>query len=489
MRLRFAPSPTGALHVGSARIAIVNYLIALHYQADMILRIEDTDQERSTKESLDNILQTLQWLGISFQEGPYFQSQRTSLYQDYVARLLRENKAYRCFCSVQDMETMKEKQIACHEAPGYDGRCSTLSNDTVQEYLSEGKPYVVRLRVPKEPIVFEDLIKGSVVFDGTLIPDFVIVRQDGSPTYQLAVVVDDYEMGITHVVRGEDHVSNTPKQIALYQSLELPIPAFAHIPLIIGSDRSKLSKRHGDTSIQAYREKGYLPQALVNYFALLGSSHDSQQEILSLQQIAHNFSFEHLSKSPSMFDINKLTWMNHLYIQQLSTDQYRKDLQPFLKNIPLDCSTIEKIATLSQMQLKTLQSIQEVCEPFHTFYVDWSDKHVQKLIHKPCLISLLQQFMQVLKESTLFSIASLESKFDPLFQAQNVKKRDAIQIVRLAVTGKLISPPLFDTLYLLGQQKSIERMNQFLQEVSCQRQESLMENETKNIDGKVFSSG
>jgi glutamyl-tRNA synthetase len=475
MRLRFAPSPTGALHVGSARVALVNYLIALHYHADLVLRIEDTDFERSTKESLSSIIESLQWLGISFQEGPYFQSQRIPIYQSYIQRLLKENKAYRCFCSSEEIEAMREEQAALHKPPGYDGRCKELSEEKIQRFLSENKPYVVRLKVPSKAIHFQDVVKGTVVFDGTLIPDFVIARQDGSPTYQLAVVVDDFEMGITHVVRGEDHVSNTPKQIALYQALGLSLPTFAHIPLIIGNDRSKLSKRHGDTSIQAYREKGYLPQALVNYFALLGSSHDSQQEILSLQQLAQNFSFENLSKSPSMFDLPKLTWMNHCYIQQLSTDDFVEELQPFVMNIPLTSSTIKRIASLSQAQMKTLQSIEDVCEPFYEYHVEWANKATQKLIRKPGVIDFLQRFYQLLQGAETFSVSFLEETFDSLFLTQNVKKRDAIQIVRLAAMGKLISPPLFDTLYLLGQQKSIERMNLFLQEVLCQRQESLME--------------
>jgi glutamyl-tRNA synthetase len=475
MRLRFAPSPTGALHVGSARVALVNYLIALHYHADLVLRIEDTDFERSTKESLNSILESLQWLGISFQEGPYFQSQRIPIYQSYIQRLLKENKAYRCFCSSEEIEAMRVEQAALHKPPGYDGRCKELPERQIQRFLSENKPYVVRLKVPSKAIHFQDEVKGTVVFDGALIPDFVIARQDGSPTYQLAVVVDDFEMGITHVVRGEDHVSNTPKQIALYQALGLSLPTFAHIPLIIGNDRSKLSKRHGDTSIQAYREKGYLPQALVNYFALLGSSHDSQQEILSLQQLAQSFSFENLSKSPSMFDLPKLTWMNHCYIQQLSTDDFVEELQPFVMNIPLTSSTIKRIASLSQAQMKTLQSIEDVCEPFYEYHVEWANKATQKLIRKPGVIDFLQRFYQLLQGAETFSVSFLEETFDSLFLTQNVKKRDAIQIVRLAAMGKLISPPLFDTLYLLGQQKSIERMNLFLQEVLCQRQESLME--------------
>jgi glutamyl-tRNA synthetase len=475
MRLRFAPSPTGALHVGSARVALVNYLIALHYHADLILRIEDTDFERSTKESLNSILESLQWLGITFQEGPYFQSRRIPVYKTVIQRLLQEKKAYRCFCSSEEIEAMRVEQAALHKPPGYDGRCKELSETQIHQFLSEGKPYVVRLRVPSKSILFQDLIKGNVVFDGALISDFVIARQDGSPTYQLAVVVDDFEMGITHVVRGEDHVSNTPKQIALYQALGLSLPTFAHIPLIIGNDRSKLSKRHGDTSIQAYREKGYLPQALVNYFALLGSSHDSQQEILSLEQLAQDFSFEHLSKSPSTFDLPKLTWMNHWYIQQLPTEDFVEKLQPFVASIPLTSLTIKKIASLSQAQMKTLQSIEDVCEPFYKYHVDWSNKAIQKLIKKPELIDFLQHYYQLLLDAETFSISFLEETFDSLFRSKSLKKRDAIQIVRLAAMGKLISPPLFDTLYLLGHQESIERMNLFLQEVPCQRQESLME--------------
>jgi glutamyl-tRNA synthetase len=471
MKLRFAPSPTGALHVGSARVAILNFLFAKHYHANLVLRIEDTDLERSTNESVQDILQTLHWLGIYFQEGPYYQSQRTDLYQKYIQILLDKNQAYRCFCSSQDLEEMRNKQIERHEPPGYDGTCSHLAVDTVQKYLSEGKPFVVRLRVPNRMLEFQDLIKGTVSFDGSLIPDFVIARQDGSPTYQLAVVVDDYEMGITHVIRGEDHVSNTPKQIAIYQALDLPLPQFAHIPLIIGQDRSKLSKRHGDTSINAYREKGYLSDALVNYFALLGNSHDPNQEIQSLQEMIDQTSFENLSKSPSMFDLNKLTWMNHCYIQNLPQEAFLQIVEPFTNSIALPESTIQEIAALSQTQMKTLQSIQDICEPFVQYKIDWSEKNTQKLLKKSELIGFLEQFLKSIQNLEEYSISQLEEKFDNLLAKWEIKKRDAVQIIRFAVTGKLISPPLFDTLFLIGQRESIERMNQFLQEVVCQRQE------------------
>jgi glutamyl-tRNA synthetase len=475
MKLRFAPSPTGALHVGSARVAILNYLFAQHYKADLILRIEDTDIERSTDESVQDILQTLQWLGVSFQEGPYYQSQRINLYQKYIQILLERNQAYRCFCSSQDLEDMRQKKIERHEPPGYDGTCNHLPQETVQKYISEGKPYVVRLRVPNRILEFQDLIKGTVSFDGSLIPDFVIARQDGSPTYQLAVVVDDYEMGITHVIRGEDHVSNTPKQIAIYLALDIPLPQFAHIPLIIGQDRSKLSKRHGDTSINAYREKGYLPGALVNYFALLGNSHDPNHEIQNIQEMIKQSSFESLSRSPSMFDLNKLTWMNHWYIQNLPQETFLQMLEPFTNIIPLPGSTIQKIALLSQSQMKTLQSIQDICIPFVQYQIDWSEKNAQKLLKKSELIFFLEQYLEYLQELKEFSISQLEDGFENLITKWAIKKRDAIQIIRFAVTGKLISPPLFDTLYLIGPQKSIERMNQFLQEVSCQRQEIRIE--------------
>ncbi len=471
MKFRFAPSPTGSIHVGSARVAILNFLFAQHYHADLVLRIEDTDMERSTNESVQDILQTLQWLGISFQEGPYYQSQRTYLYQKYIQVLLDRNQAYRCFCSSQDLEDMRQKQIERHEPTGYDGTCSHLPEEIVQKYMSDEKPYVVRLRVPNRILEFQDLIKGTVAFDGSLIPDFVIARQDGSPTYQLAVVVDDYEMGITHVIRGEDHVSNTPKQIAIYQALDLPLPQFAHIPLMIGQDRSKLSKRHGDTSINAYREKGYLSSALLNYFALLGNSHHPNQEIQNIQDVIEQSCFENLSRSPSMFDLNKLTWMNHWYIQNLPQEIFLHMVEPFTDAIPLPGSTVQKIALLSQSQMKTLQSIQDICIPFVQYQIDWSEKNVQKLLKKSGLILFLEQYLESLQKLEEYSISQLEEEFENLLTNWDIKKRDAIQIIRFAVTGKLISPPLFDTLFLVGQQESIERMNQFIQEVSCQRQE------------------
>ncbi|MCK5849117.1 MAG: glutamate--tRNA ligase [Caldisericia bacterium] len=468
MRLRFAPSPTGSLHVGSARTAIMNQLVSVANNGTLILRIEDTDVSRSTEESTNAILSTLKWLGVSYGEGPFFQSSREKLYSKYIKKLISEGKAYCCFCTQEELEEMRTKQLHKHISTGYDGRCSKLSQEEVAEKISQNLPYVVRLKIPPEKLMFNDLIKGIVEFDGKLLHDIIILRSNGSPTYNLAVVVDDHEMNISHVIRGEDHVSNTPKQIAIYNALGLEAPIFAHIPLIIGADRSKLSKRHCDTAIEDYQKKGFLPEALVNYFSLLGYSHDANNEIMTLENIAKTFSFSSISKSPSMFDLKKLTWMNNQYIRMLSDKELYDKAKSFCKDIPLEEKKIKKILLLSKDQLKVLSDIKEICAPFCSYKIDWDQKKVVKLLKKERILDFLKEFIEKLEILQDFSLNSLEILFDTQLGLDSIKKRDAAQIIRFASTGKLISPPLFDTLYLLGQQEIIIRMNQFLQEVPCQ---------------------
>jgi len=330
IRVRFAPSPTGPLHIGGARSALFNYLLARRNKGKFILRIEDTDLERSSRESERNILDSLKWLGIDWDEGPdvggpygpYRQTERLEKYREFAERLLQAGQAYYCYCTEEEIEARRQEFISRGELPRYNGRCSNLTEEERQEFIKQGRKPAVRFRVPHDQeIVINDLVRGQVTFESNGIGDFVIVKSDGIPTYNFAVVVDDYLMKISHVIRAEEHLSNTPRQVLLYRALGLPEPQFAHISLILGEDRSKMSKRHGATSVIQYQELGYLPEALVNFLALLGWSPEGEEEILSKEDLIMKFSLDRVAKNPAVFDQEKLYWLNGMYIRQSSMER------------------------------------------------------------------------------------------------------------------------------------------------------------------------
>ncbi|MDY2905408.1 MAG: glutamate--tRNA ligase, partial [Caecibacter massiliensis] len=339
VRVRFAPSPTGPFHIGGARSALFNYLEAKHTGGTFVVRIEDTDQKRSTRESEENIKEALRWLGINWDEGidvggpdgPYRQMERLDIYKKYTDKLLAEGKAYYCFCTPEELEAEKEAQLAKGETPVYSGKCSHLSPEQVQQYLKEGRSYVIRVKTPKnETLEFDDLVRGHVAFDSNKVGDFVIVKSDGIPVYNYCVVMDDALMHITHVIRAEEHLSNTPRQLVLYKALGFPVPTFAHVSLILGKDKKKMSKRHGATSVQQYRDLGYLPQAIDNFLALLGWTPDSDQEIFSMEELCQQFSLDRVAKNPAVFDIEKLNWINFHYMKELDEDQLLEICLPHL---------------------------------------------------------------------------------------------------------------------------------------------------------------
>ena len=330
---RFAPSPTGWLHLGNARTAIFNFLFAKHNNGKLILRIEDTDKERSKKQYEEALLEDLEWLGIKWDEGPYRQSERGAIYKKYIQELLNKGKAYLCFCSQEEIEREREKARKEGKPYRYSGKCRNLTPEQIKKYLEEGRPYVIRFKVPEnKEVVFNDLIKGEVKFNTKDLGDFVIVRSDGSPVYNFVVVIDDALMGITHVIRGEDHLSNTPKQILIYEALGFKIPQFAHLPIILGEDRSKLSKRHGAVSVRQYRKEGYISQALFNYLTLLGWYPKDGREILSLEELIKEFDIEDIHNAPAIFNKEKLYWMNGVYIREvLSLEELYHTLINYLK--------------------------------------------------------------------------------------------------------------------------------------------------------------
>lgn len=462
LKVRFAPSPTGSLHIGSARTAIINYLFSKANSGTFVLRIEDTDILRSTEESKAEILNILKWLGVEWNEGPYFQSQRIEVYKKYINKLLETNKAYKCFCTSDELEKIRKEFEMKGKIPRYDGRCRNLTNSEIKMFEEQKKQYVVRLKMPEGDIKFTDIIKGEITFKSEFLDDIIIARSDGTPTYNFAVSVDDALMEISCVIRGEDHVSNTPKQIAIYNALGFEVPQFAHIPLILGPDRTKLSKRHCDTAIEDYKEKGYLPSAIFNYLALLGYSHDTKDEIISKEDLIKNFDISKISKSPSQFDINKLTWINSQYIQNSDKDILWKLCKDYLKNIHIEEEKLKKIFLLSIPQLKVLSDIKKAVEIFITYEEPSSNPQVIKLLYLPNIKEFLKKYFYAISNLQKFNKEELENLFNEIKAKFDIKNRDAIQIIRFASTGRSVSPPIFDTLELIGKDESIRRIQIFL---------------------------
>ncbi|MCE5223414.1 glutamate--tRNA ligase [bacterium] len=453
IKVRFAPSPTGSLHLGSLRTAIVNFLFARKMQASFVLRIEDTDQQRSTEESTRVILDNLQWMGITFDEGPFFQTRRITFHQEYARSLVQNHQAYHCFCP--------QNESADETFPPKDP-CRELSAQAVEANLRQHMPYVVRLRIPDMPIVFHDLVKGEVSFQGGLLEDFVIVRSDGTPTYNFAVVADDHDMGITHVIRGEDHLSNTPKQIALYKAFSWAIPDFAHIPLILGPDKTKLSKRHCDTAIEDYKEKGFLAETLFNYLALLGYTHDPANPILSKEDLIQNFSWDKVSRSASQFDLQRLYWMNKQHLDRLSEEEYLKKASSWIPDLPFTEEKKNRIAVLSRNQVKVWSDLPAVFSIFLTYSLPSAEAGLL-LSGNSAVFPFLSQVKNELAQSD-FSLDSIQKVIEQAIKQLTLKKRDAMQWLRTAVTGSTVSPSLYETIQLLGREETIHRLGIFLEQ-------------------------
>jgi len=380
VRVRFAPSPTGYLHIGNARTALFNYLFARKNNGKFILRIEDTDIERSMKEYENYLIEDLYWIGIEWDEGPdvggkygpYRQSERIDIYREYANKLLKEEKVYKCYCSKEELEERNKKALEEGRSPGYDNRCRNLTKKEIENYEKEGRKPVFRFKVPEKTIKVNDLIRGEVNFEGATISDFVIMKSDFTPSFNFAVVIDDYLMEITHVIRGEDHLSNTPKHILIFEAIGANLPQFAHMSMTLGPDRTRLSKRHGATSVRAYRQEGFLSEAFFNYLALLGWGTTESQEIFSKGQLIKEFSLERCNKSSAIFDINKLLWMNGIYIRKTPLTKLTQLSIPFLKEKkiiekelgPEEISYLEKVISLEQERIKTLKEVPDLIDFF-----------------------------------------------------------------------------------------------------------------------------
>ncbi|MBM4274518.1 MAG: glutamate--tRNA ligase [Deltaproteobacteria bacterium] len=463
-RTRFSPSPTGSLHLGGAHTALFNWLIARRHQGVFILRIEDTDKERSQERFVEEILDSLTWLGLPWDEGPYRQSERLHVYNEYIEKLLERDGAYYCDCPPGDLEARRQEALARGEKPKYDGRCR-------ERGLKKGPDTAVRFKTPLTGVTFwHDLIKGHIAFDNRELDDLVLARADGIPTYNFAVVVDDITMAVTHVIRGDDHVPNTPRQLLIYQALEAPPPRFAHMPLMLGKDRAKLSKRHGALSILTYREMGFLPPALNNYLARLGWSH-GDQEIFTMEELIQYFSLEHVTKSAGIFDEEKLLWLNSHYIKETPLPELARLLVPFLARIGIETPDPQYLARVTGTLNTRSKTLVDMAERALFYFRDPSvyDEKAAKKFLTPEAAPLLEEISRRLEALPEATEEALNLMFKELEAETGLKMGKLAQPVRVALTGKSESPGLFEIISILGKQvtrRRIRRAVEFIQEIS-----------------------
>ena len=475
VRVRFAPAPTGLLHIGNARTALFNFLFAKRHQGTFVLRIEDTDIERSTEPSIDRIIEDLKWLGISWDEGPdrdgsngpYRQSQRVSIYQEFANRLFQEGKSYKCFCSEERLEKLRKEQLSKGKMPRYDGRCRSLSEEEIAKMESSGLQSVLRFHVGGGPILFEDLIHEKMNFDSAGIGDFIIVRSDGMAAYNFACVLDDHLMAITHVIRGEDHLSNTPRQILLYQALSWQPPTFAHHPLILGPDRAPLSKRHGATAISQYREEGFLPEALQNYLVLLGWTPPSGEEILSLQKMVEDFSIQAVSRSAPIYNRKKLEWLNSFYIREKEEPQLSEILIPYLRKAGLRIDQMDRqwLNQISGVLKENLVILSQVEEYLGIFFDEkfFFEEGAKTILLDPRNRETLRSVLSILEDPSEITSDGQISLLTQLEKKTKRKGKDLYAPLRAAVTGKTKGPELVKTLPLLGKERIMKRLKMALE--------------------------
>ncbi len=496
VRTRFAPSPTGFFHIGSARTALFNYLFAKKNQGSFILRIEDTDKERSDPKFEKDIINSLKLLGIEWNEGPYRQSERKSIYAKYIEQLLEKSKAYRCFCTQEDLEVKKQEQMSRGLAPKYNGKCASLSSKEVNERLARGEKYIIRFKTPSKKISFDDLVRGKVEFDSDLIGDFSIAKDLNTPLYNFAVTVDDFDMKISHVIRGEDLLPNTPKQILIQEALDFSKIKYAHLPLILGPDRSKMSKRHGATSVKEYLEQGYLPEALINFLAFLGWNPGTEREIFSLVSLIKEFSIEKVQKSGAVFNIKKLDYLNGFYIRQKSLDKLAELCVPYLikqgliepvlksEQYPpayggtmisqdyiingkekITFNQLENIISLYQERLKKISEISELADFFFKDKLDY-DKDLLKWkdMADEEIKNVLDKLVDTLSEIKNWNKENIENSLKVGLPAEaSAKAGDRGKVLwplRAALSGKKASAGPFEIAEILGKEKTLKRLDE-----------------------------
>jgi glutamyl-tRNA synthetase len=473
-RVRFAPSPTGYLHVGGARTALFNWLYARRHGGTFILRIEDTDVQRSSTDMVTGILDGMRWLGLDWDEGPgvggprgpYFQSERLDRYREAAARLVREGHAYYCYCSAERLRLEREKAEQQGAAWQYDRLCLSLPPDRVAALEAAGTPRAIRFKVPATRTAFADAVHGRIEFDSASIEDFVLLRSDQYPTYHLSVVVDDVEMEISHVIRGDDHISNTPKHVLLFEALGAPTPVFAHVPLILGADKKRLSKRHGATSVSEYRRQGYLPEAMVNFLALLGWSPGDDRELMSVNELVEAFSLEGISGGNAVFNTEKLDWMNGQYIARLATDRLADLVVPYFREASLDVRVSDpwfhRLLDLLRPRAKRLTDFIDLARPFLSDTVEYEAEAIEKHLGVAGLGSHMEALAAALGATDPFDESHVEAAVRGTAAERGMKAGVLIHATRVAVTGRTASPGLFDVLTLLGRDRTVARLERLV---------------------------
>ncbi|WP_110955659.1 glutamate--tRNA ligase [Anaerosinus massiliensis] len=483
VRVRFAPSPTGPFHIGGARSALFNWLLAKKTGGKLILRIEDTDRARSTRESEENIKAALKWLGINWDEGidvggeygPYRQTERLALYKKFTDQLLAEGKAYYCYCSDEELEAERNALMEKNEMPIYQGHCRELTEEQKAKLIAEGRKPTIRFRTPaNQQVVFDDLVRGKMSFDSNGVGDFVIVKSDGIPVYNYAVVLDDALMKISHVIRAEEHLSNTPRQVVLYEALGLPVPTFGHISLILGKDRTKMSKRHGATSVDQYRRLGYLPEAIVNFLALLGWAPNSEQEIFSTEELIQEFSMDRVAKNPAVFDIDKLNWINAHYMKAANPDKIAFLAIPHLVEAGYisgeltaeEKDNLVKFVSVIQDHLSYVAQVVDYADLYYKDDVVIEDEETKVILldeEIPAVIALFKEKLNALEE---VNAANIKPILKAITKELKVGGKKVFMPIRVAMTGQMHGPDLVRLIEVLGRERVIDRIDKTMRSVT-----------------------
>ena len=464
IRTRFAPSPTGHLHIGNARTAIMNWIFARHSNGEFILRVEDTDRERSTAESEQSILGDLKWLGLDWDEGPdkggscgpYRQSERLDLYDHYLKELLSSGDVYPCYCTAEELEARREEQLAKGESPQYNGHCRHLSEAQIQAYKTEGRAFSYRFKAETENVTFRDLVRGEVTVPGEQIGDFIIARPDGMPMYNFGCVIDDHLMAISHVIRGDDHVSNTPRQVLIYRTLGWEPPIFAHIPMILGADRQRLSKRHGATSVDQYHEQGYLADALVNFLSLLSWSSETGDEVLSRERLIQEFDFKRITRSSAVFDIEKLNWMNGLYIRAMEPETLAKCLLPYSQSAGFPVQNAAELLPIARMVQEKMERLSEFAEKAKVFFQEAAvpeNDAAREILAKESSKAVFGAFLDQTKTLSSLDRNSFMELMKTIQKETGVKGKDLWMPVRIALSGQEHGPDLPGMVEYFGLEK------------------------------------
>jgi glutamyl-tRNA synthetase len=469
VRVRFAPSPTGELHIGGARTALFNFLFVRRAGGVFVLRIDDTDLERSRTDYIDKLIASLKWLGLNWDEGPYYQSKRLEEYSKEAERLLSEGKAYRCFCSVEELEAGREEARNENRPYLYPGKCRNLSQEQEDVYIKEGRVPVIRLLTPDSgTTVVQDVIRGEVSFENSELDDLIIIKSNGLPTYNFASVVDDVQMRITHVIRAEEHLSNTPRQLLCMAALGYELPLFAHVPMILAPDRSKLSKRHGATSVEEFRGDGFLPEALVNYMALLGWSPGGDEELFSLARMAERFSLDKVNKTAAIYDTDKLTWVNSHYMREYDLDKLAEAALPYFEAKELLKSPLKgpeydhykKVIDMARERAKTLADLAASAVYFYSDSFSYEEKGIEKHFRKEGVAELLRKAAITLDSLEAYTRDSVDACYHELSEKLEISLGKLIHPTRLAVTGQIVGPGFFELMELLGRETVVRRMKQ-----------------------------